>query len=64
MSDQHSDGRVNRRMNNYTKFWEEDLSKEDDGNNQNRLGKYAEVVNGLFFPARYFFPVHFFLSSM
>lgn len=43
-----NDGRVNQRIDNYTKFWEKDPSQEGETNNQNRLGSYADVVNGSF----------------
>jgi sterol 24-C-methyltransferase len=44
----HSDGRVNNRIENYTKFWNADLSKEQDADNAKRLDSYTDVVNGQF----------------
>ena len=41
-----SDGRHEKRMNNYTKFWQQDMSKEKDVDKANRLESYTEVVNG------------------
>lgn len=45
-SQQDYDGRVVDRMENYSKFWQKDLNKEEDVDNQNRLENYTEVVNG------------------
>ena len=42
------DGRLTNRMENYTKFWNADPSKERDADNTNRLDNYSEVVNGQF----------------
>jgi len=44
----HSDGRVNNRIQNYTKFWNADPSKEQDADNAKRLDSYTDVVNGQF----------------
>ena len=44
----HCDGRLSNRMENYTKFWNADLSKEKDADHTNRLDNYTEVVNGQF----------------
>ena len=41
------DGRHEKRMNNYTKFWQNDMSKEKDVDTSNRLESYTEVVNGV-----------------
>lgn len=41
-----ADGRVGQRIENYTKFWKEDLKKDSDEDNQHRLSLYTEVVNG------------------
>ena len=49
MLDQHSDGRVGDRIGGYTKFWDKDPNQESQTNNENRLGSYTDVVNGLFF---------------
>ena len=43
---QRDDGRVADRMENYTKFWQQDPKKEQDVDNENRLHSYTEVVNG------------------
>lgn len=48
-ANQHPDGRVDQRINDYTKFWEQNPNQENETNNQNRLGRYTEVVNGPFF---------------
>lgn len=39
-------GRQAERLENYTKFWQKDLSKEGAAHNENRLDSYADVVNG------------------
>ena len=41
-----SDGRVESRVENYTKFWKTDPTKEEEGDNTKRLDSYTEVVNG------------------
>jgi sterol 24-C-methyltransferase len=41
-----ADGRVERRIENYTKHWQKDTSKESAEHNANRLESYTEVVNG------------------
>lgn len=41
-----SDGRVNDRIENYTKFWNADPLKEQEVDNAKRLDSYTEVVNG------------------
>jgi len=43
-----SDGRVIDRMENYTKFWNADPSKEQDADNTKRLDSYTDVVNGYY----------------
>lgn len=48
-TEQHPDGRVKDRIDNYTKFWDKDPGQESDTHNHNRLGRYADVVNGLSF---------------
>lgn len=40
------DGRHQDRMEAYTKFWQNDMSKEQDADKDNRLSSYADVVNG------------------
>ena len=40
------DGRQQNRMEAYTKFWQNDMSKEKDVDTSNRLSSYTEVVNG------------------
>ncbi len=42
----HADGRVGRRIENYTAFWQKDISKEAEQDTGNRLDNYADVVNG------------------
>lgn len=51
-----SDGRVTDRMENYTKFWNVDTSKEGDADNAKRLESYADVVNGQFYLWLFFPP--------
>lgn len=41
-----ADGRQQNRMEAYTKFWQNDVSKEEDVDTSNRLSSYTEVVNG------------------
>jgi len=48
MSDVHADGRVGNRIENYTAFWKKDLNREDEGDNENRLNSYTDVVNGYY----------------
>lgn len=43
---QTDDGRIQNRIENYSKFWQKDPNKEQDVDNQNRLESYTEVVNG------------------
>ncbi len=43
---QRSDGRVESRVENYTKFWKKDTAQEGASDNENRLDSYTEVVNG------------------
>lgn len=42
------DGRVENRLQNYTKFWKTDLNKEEKHDNENRLNQYTDVVNGFY----------------
>ncbi len=41
-----SDGRVDNRIENYTKFWQVDPNAEQDQDNEKRLNSYTDVVNG------------------
>ncbi len=41
-----SDGRVDNRIENYTKFWKVDPNAEEDQDNEKRLDSYTDVVNG------------------
>lgn len=41
-----ADGRQESRITNYTKFWQNDMSKEKDADTANRLDSYTDVVNG------------------
>ncbi|KAJ3507470.1 hypothetical protein NLJ89_g6287 [Agrocybe chaxingu] len=43
-----SDGRVQNRVENYTKFWQKDLAEERSTDNDKRLESYTEVVNGYY----------------
>ena len=45
---QFDDGRVQNRVENYSKFWQKDLHKEQDVDNKHRLDSYTEVVNGIY----------------
>ena len=42
-----SDGRIENRVENYTKFWKKDLNQEGSGDNEKRLESYTDVVNGI-----------------
>ena len=42
-----ADGRQEKRITNYTKFWQNDMSKEGEVDTSNRLDSYADVVNGV-----------------
>lgn len=42
-----SDGRIENRVENYTKFWKKDLNQEESGDNVKRLESYTDVVNGI-----------------
>lgn len=46
-STQYSDGRQEKRVENYTKFWQKDFGKEGETDNQNRVESYTDVVNGI-----------------
>jgi sterol 24-C-methyltransferase len=43
---QLNDGRIESRVENYTKFWKKDPTNEEDSDNSNRLDSYTDVVNG------------------
>ncbi|KDR80243.1 hypothetical protein GALMADRAFT_242548 [Galerina marginata CBS 339.88] len=45
---QLDDGRVQNRVENYTKFWKKDPTKEQDEDNDKRIESYTEVVNGYY----------------
>lgn len=59
-----TDGRVNQRIDNYTKFWEKDPNQESETNNENRLGSYTDVVNGSFYSILFMLVVTSFFSSL
>ncbi|EIN08360.1 delta-sterol C-methyltransferase [Punctularia strigosozonata HHB-11173 SS5] len=42
------DGRVNKRIENYTAFWQKDMSKEQTADTENRTENYTDVVNGYY----------------
>ncbi|KDQ32067.1 hypothetical protein PLEOSDRAFT_1088200 [Pleurotus ostreatus PC15] len=42
------DGRVNDRIENYTKFWQKDMGKEANVDTENRIDSYTDVVNGYY----------------
>ncbi|KAI0726827.1 S-adenosyl-L-methionine-dependent methyltransferase [Fomitopsis betulina] len=42
------DGRVNQRIENYTKFWQKDISKNTESDTVNRVESYTDVVNGYY----------------
>ncbi|KAI6029089.1 S-adenosyl-L-methionine-dependent methyltransferase [Pisolithus microcarpus] len=48
MSAPYADGRQQKRVERYTKFWQKDLTHESDTDNKNRLDKYTDVVNGYY----------------
>lgn len=41
-----TDGRVEGRIENYTKFWKENPNSEENEDNERRLNSYTDVVNG------------------
>jgi len=43
-----ADGRVGGRIENYTKFWQKDISKEANVDTDNRLDSYTDVINGYY----------------
>jgi sterol 24-C-methyltransferase len=40
------DGRVESRIEGYTKFWHQDPNSEQEVDTQNRLSSYTDVING------------------
>ena len=42
-----TDGRVNSRIENYTNFWQKDMSKEAAIDTENRVDNYTDVINGI-----------------
>ncbi|THH05214.1 hypothetical protein EW145_g4958 [Phellinidium pouzarii] len=47
-SAQLDDGRVEKRVANYTAFWQKDISKEVGADTENRIDSYTDVVNGYY----------------
>ncbi|KIJ61846.1 hypothetical protein HYDPIDRAFT_95727 [Hydnomerulius pinastri MD-312] len=45
---EYTDGRVEKRVDSYTKFWQKDLNNEAEADNKNRLDSYTDVVNGYY----------------
>ncbi|KAF8635452.1 hypothetical protein AX15_000430 [Amanita polypyramis BW_CC] len=43
-----ADGRIDNRVENYTKFWKKDLQQEGAHDNEKRLESYTDVVNGYY----------------
>ncbi|KAF9012971.1 delta-sterol C-methyltransferase [Hymenopellis radicata] len=43
-----ADGRIGARIENYSNFWQKDLSKEEAVDTENRVGGYTDVVNGYY----------------
>lgn len=43
-----ADGRQGQRIENYTKFWQKDLSNEASVDTDNRVDSYTDVVNGYY----------------
>ncbi|KJA25493.1 hypothetical protein HYPSUDRAFT_37472 [Hypholoma sublateritium FD-334 SS-4] len=48
VSTPRSDGRVESRVENYTKFWKKDTAQEGATDNEHRLEAYTDVVNGYY----------------
>ncbi|KDQ58582.1 hypothetical protein JAAARDRAFT_34401 [Jaapia argillacea MUCL 33604] len=42
------DGRVNKRIENYTAFWQKDMANEAKVDTDNRVDSYTDVVNGYY----------------
>ena len=47
-ADTLADGRQGGRIENYTKFWKNDLKREGERETEQRLDNYTEVVNGTY----------------
>ncbi|KAJ7186960.1 delta-sterol C-methyltransferase [Mycena filopes] len=43
-----ADGREPDRVANYTKFWDKDMSRENEEHTENRIHHYKDVVNGFY----------------
>jgi sterol 24-C-methyltransferase len=41
-----NDGRVDSNFENFSQFWEKDLTKEAQVHSGNRIDNYTDVVNG------------------
>ena len=48
-----ADGRVGRRIEGYTQFWQKDVSKEASQDTENRLDNYVDVINGACCPEQW-----------
>lgn len=48
MTQSTADGRQGKRIENYTKFWQKDVDKEESVDTDNRLESYTDVVNGYY----------------
>lgn len=46
VSSPDAEGRIGSRIENYSNFWQKDLTKEKDTDTENRVGGYTDVVNG------------------
>ena len=55
MAAANADGRVNSRIENYTDFWQKDMSQEKKADTDNRVDNYTEVINGSSPPHLYIF---------
>ncbi|OBZ67859.1 Sterol 24-C-methyltransferase erg6 [Grifola frondosa] len=47
-SSAQADGRVGKRIENYTGFWQKDLNKEGKADTDNRVENYTDVINGYY----------------
>jgi len=45
---EYKDGRQADRLDNYTKFWQNDPTKETEADMQNRVENYTDVINGYY----------------
>jgi len=57
-TDTLADGRQGGRIENYTKFWKNDLKREGEREAGQRLDNYTEVVNGTYNISLCEFPAH------